>query len=223
MARLSDSGNPKDKDGYVGLQEADVAMTPGPAKPFQVKSPLLRECMAEFIGTMRASQVLLNSLSRPDTIGTIAITEEMPPRNSDTNDKADNEYIGLQEADVVVMSEPIKPYQVKSPLLRECMAEFIGTMVLILFGDGVVAQVVLSEGTKGEYININLCWGLAAALYQLQAMIRDSMDKMEAMLRGSMSKLDSNYLGEPDVAMMSTEHLPAAAYQAKSPLIRVYA
>ncbi|KAG3245000.1 hypothetical protein PI124_g10238 [Phytophthora idaei] len=33
-------------------------------------------------------------------------------------------------------------------------------MVMIMFGDGVVAQVVLGEGTKGEYININLCWGL---------------------------------------------------------------
>ncbi|KAI9991162.1 hypothetical protein PInf_018794 [Phytophthora infestans] len=46
------------------------------------------------------------------------------------------------------------------------------------------------------------------------------MDKMEAMLRGSMSKMDSNYLAEPDVAMMSTEPAPTAAYQAKSPLFR---
>ncbi|KAG3091732.1 hypothetical protein PI125_g17334 [Phytophthora idaei] len=51
MARLSDSGNTKDKDGYIGVQDADVAMTPVPvAKPYQVKSPLMRECMAEFIG-----------------------------------------------------------------------------------------------------------------------------------------------------------------------------
>ncbi|ETM40999.1 hypothetical protein L914_13195 [Phytophthora nicotianae] len=70
-------------------------------------------------------------------------------------------YVGVQDADVAMMPAPVaKPYQVKSPLLRECMAEFIGTMVLIMFGDGVVAQVVLSENTKGEYININLCWGL---------------------------------------------------------------
>jgi MIP family channel proteins len=73
----------------------------------------------------------------------------------------DNGYVGLQEPDVSgIVAEPTKPFQVKSPLLRECLAEFIGTLVLIMFGDGVVAQVVLSESTKGEYININLCWGL---------------------------------------------------------------
>ncbi|KAE9044978.1 hypothetical protein PR002_g2485 [Phytophthora rubi] len=69
----------------------------------------------------------------------------MPPRDSDANDKAENGYVGLQEADVEITSMPVKNYQVKSPLLRECMAEFIGTMVLIMFGDGVVAQVVLSH------------------------------------------------------------------------------
>lgn len=83
-------------------------------------------------------------------------------RLSDSGNIKDKDgYIGVQDADVAMTSTPVaKPYQVKSPLLRECMAEFIGTMVLILFGDGVVAQVVLGENTKGEYININLCWGL---------------------------------------------------------------
>jgi MIP family channel proteins len=86
----------------------------------------------------------------------------MSPRNSDaTNDKVESGYVGLQEPEVEMPpSDLTKPYQVKSPLLRECLAEFVGTLVLILFGDGVVAQVVLSENTKGDYININLCWGL---------------------------------------------------------------
>lgn len=44
--------------------------------------------------------------------------------------------------------------------LREPLAEFLGTMVLILFGDGVVAQVVLSAGEKGEYQSISWCWGI---------------------------------------------------------------
>ena len=44
--------------------------------------------------------------------------------------------------------------------LREPFAEFLGTMILILFGDGVVAQVVLSENTKGEYQSISWCWGI---------------------------------------------------------------
>lgn len=45
-------------------------------------------------------------------------------------------------------------------VLREPFAEFLGTMVLILFGDGVVAQVTLSKNVKGEYQSISWCWGI---------------------------------------------------------------
>lgn len=38
-------------------------------------------------------------------------------------------------------------------------SEFFGTMVMILFGDGVVAQVVLSNETKGNYQSISWGWG----------------------------------------------------------------
>jgi MIP family channel proteins len=48
--------------------------------------------------------------------------------------------------------------------LREALAEFLGTFVLIMFGVGVVAQVVLSGETNGSYLSINLCWGLAVTL-----------------------------------------------------------
>ncbi|GMG15604.1 unnamed protein product [Phytophthora fragariaefolia] len=75
--------------------------------------------------------------------------------------KMDANYIG--EGDVAIMSTgPARTgaFQTKSPLFRECMAEFLGMFVFMLFGTGVVAQVVLSEGTKGEFISINFCWGL---------------------------------------------------------------
>ncbi|KAE8908034.1 hypothetical protein PF003_g7743 [Phytophthora fragariae] len=262
---------------------------------------------------------------------------------SGNDDKIESGYVGVQDPDVLVNLEPAKPYQVKSPLLRECIAEFLGTMVMIMFGDGVVAQVVLSEGTKGEYININLCWGLGVlfgihvsggvsgahlnpavtttlawfgrmewkkvpyyiisqilgafaaafivwvvyypmfnvidpektstqgvfatypysndvpnpddvgdswrestcasrhALRQFpsygvavvvlthlhrkkthhQIMHRESVDKMDGMLRvSSMPKMESNYMGEPDVAMMSTGPAHNGVFQTKSPLFR---
>ena len=41
--------------------------------------------------------------------------------------------------------------------MREPFAEFMGVFTLIIFGDGVVAQVVLSKGTRGDYQSIN--WG----------------------------------------------------------------
>lgn len=42
-------------------------------------------------------------------------------------------------------------------LCRDAFSEFLGTMILVLFGDGVVAQVILSRGEKGNYQSI--CWG----------------------------------------------------------------
>lgn len=47
---------------------------------------------------------------------------------------------------------------------RELFAEFLGTFVLIVFGVAVVAQVVLSRQTSGEYLSINFGWGLGVAM-----------------------------------------------------------
>src|SRR5438477_6178157 len=55
-------------------------------------------------------------------------------------------------------------------LAAELSAEFIGTLILMLFGTGVVAMVVLfGHGTPGEivnggYTNITLGWGLAVTM-----------------------------------------------------------
>ena len=58
----------------------------------------------------------------------------------------------------------------KQSLVAELIAEFLGTMVLILFGTGVVAMVTLfgtglpGEIVKGGYTNITLAWGLAVTM-----------------------------------------------------------
>lgn len=44
--------------------------------------------------------------------------------------------------------------------IGELVAEFIGTLVLILFGVGVVAQVVTSKGAFGDHDSIAWAWGL---------------------------------------------------------------
>jgi glycerol uptake facilitator protein len=52
------------------------------------------------------------------------------------------------------------------PLRAELAAEFLGTLVLLLFGQGVVAMVSLfgtgvpGEVVKGGYTNITIAWGL---------------------------------------------------------------
>ena len=45
----------------------------------------------------------------------------------------------------------------------KCLFEFIGTLVLVLLGDGVVASTVLkqSKGYNGGWIVITIAWGLA--------------------------------------------------------------
>jgi MIP family channel proteins len=47
---------------------------------------------------------------------------------------------------------------------REAAAEFLGTFVLLVFGIGVVAQVVLSGQQAGQYLSINIGWGVAVML-----------------------------------------------------------
>lgn len=48
--------------------------------------------------------------------------------------------------------------------VREMAAEFLGTFVLVTFGVAVVAQVLLSGKENGQYLSINLGWGLAVTM-----------------------------------------------------------
>src|SRR5215813_12131964 len=58
----------------------------------------------------------------------------------------------------------------KPSLAGELVAEFLGTLVLILLGNGVVAMVVLfgsgapGEIVKGGYTNITFGWGLGVVM-----------------------------------------------------------
>ena len=58
----------------------------------------------------------------------------------------------------------------KPSLIAELIAEFLGTLILMLFGIGVVAMVVLfptrtpGELIHGGYTNITLGWGLGVTM-----------------------------------------------------------
>lgn len=51
----------------------------------------------------------------------------------------------------------------ETEILTRCVFEFIGTAVLILLGDGVVASNILkkSKGENGGWVVVTLAWGLA--------------------------------------------------------------
>lgn len=56
-------------------------------------------------------------------------------------------------------------------MLNECIAEFLGTMLLILLGNGVVAGVVLNKtkSNNSGWIVITIAWGLAVFIAVLVA------------------------------------------------------
>jgi len=58
-----------------------------------------------------------------------------------------------------VQAEPDLAWSRIRHTLREPFSEFFGTFILIMFGDGVVAQVVLSGGANGSYQSITWGWG----------------------------------------------------------------
>lgn len=53
----------------------------------------------------------------------------------------------------------------KNSLVGELSAEFLGTMILILFGVGVVAQVVTTpDGSLGDHDSITWAWGIGVTM-----------------------------------------------------------
>ncbi|KQV76089.1 porin [Aeromicrobium sp. Root344] len=52
----------------------------------------------------------------------------------------------------------------KNTLWGEISAELLGTMILILFGTGVVAQVVTGDGAAGDHDSIAWAWGIGVTL-----------------------------------------------------------
>lgn len=53
---------------------------------------------------------------------------------------------------------------IRNKLFREAMAEFIGTFILISFGDGSVAQYVFGGSKYGEFLSVNWCWGIGVTM-----------------------------------------------------------
>ncbi|XP_072289386.1 aquaporin-3a [Eucyclogobius newberryi] len=55
-------------------------------------------------------------------------------------------------------------FQIRNLLLRQALAECLGTLILVMFGTGAVAQLVLSGGTHGMFLTVNFAFGFAATL-----------------------------------------------------------
>uniref|UniRef100_A0A674IXF0 Aquaporin-3 n=2 Tax=Terrapene triunguis TaxID=2587831 RepID=A0A674IXF0_9SAUR len=54
--------------------------------------------------------------------------------------------------------------RIRNKLVRQALAECLGTLILVLFGCGSVAQIVLSRGSHGGFLTVNLAFGFAVTL-----------------------------------------------------------
>eukprot|EP00040_Diaphanoeca_grandis_P009413 m.289999 g.289999 ORF g.289999 m.289999 type:complete len:109 (+) comp208428_c0_seq1:194-520(+) len=50
------------------------------------------------------------------------------------------------------------------PLIKAAMAEFLGTFIMIVFGNGVCAQSVLSGGKLAGFLSINFGWAIGVIM-----------------------------------------------------------
>ncbi|RLN87537.1 hypothetical protein BBJ28_00014280 [Nothophytophthora sp. Chile5] len=56
------------------------------------------------------------------------------------------------------------PFVTHKPHLRECLAEFLGAIIVIGFGLGVNSQVGISDGEAGNTMTVSLGWGVAVLM-----------------------------------------------------------
>ncbi|KAJ8339225.1 hypothetical protein SKAU_G00360110 [Synaphobranchus kaupii] len=55
-------------------------------------------------------------------------------------------------------------FHIRNLLVRQALAECLGTLILVMFGCGAVAQLVLSGGSHGMFLTVNFAFGFAATL-----------------------------------------------------------
>ncbi|XP_072244225.1 aquaporin-3-like [Leuresthes tenuis] len=64
----------------------------------------------------------------------------------------------------MILEKLARTFQIRNLLLRQALAECLGTLILVMFGCGAVAQLVLSSGSHGMFLTVNFAFGFAATL-----------------------------------------------------------
>ncbi|KAM6931444.1 aquaporin-3a [Xenentodon cancila] len=69
--------------------------------------------------------------------------------------------MGCQKTYLDKLSQSLR---IRNLLIRQSLAECLGTLILVMFGCGAVAQLVLSGGSHGMFLTVNFAFGFAATL-----------------------------------------------------------
>ena len=103
-----------------------------------------------------------------------SLTDDERPYKAESEFPRNTPYGQPRRSAVRYAPSPHPDYVVteKSPLwwsrvrhsLREPCSEFFGVFILVLFGDGAIAQVVLSRNTRGDWQSICWGWGLGVMI-----------------------------------------------------------
>ncbi|XP_050949390.1 aquaporin-3b [Labeo rohita] len=64
----------------------------------------------------------------------------------------------------VILEKMARIFQIRNELMRQALAECLGTLILVMFGCGAVAQLILSGGSHGMFLTVNFAFGFAATL-----------------------------------------------------------
>lgn len=84
-------------------------------------------------------------------------------KGGDTSEHWENQNdlpVPPQDEDEVPFHIAVNPLARIRSQYKEYLGEFIGTMVLIIFGNGVNCQAVLTDFTQGQYLSISFGWGI---------------------------------------------------------------
>ncbi|GAB6025383.1 Aquaporin-10 [Chamberlinius hualienensis] len=63
-----------------------------------------------------------------------------------------------------LLSMLTRRFRIRNSCIRETLAEFLGTLVLVALGDAANAQSTLSRTEAGTFLSVDLAWGFAVAM-----------------------------------------------------------
>ncbi|XP_056445159.1 aquaporin-3-like isoform X1 [Gadus chalcogrammus] len=70
----------------------------------------------------------------------------------------------MMDKQKAVLQKLAQIFHIRHRILQQGLSECLGTLVLVTFGCGSVAQMLLSRGSHGRFLSVNLAFGVATTL-----------------------------------------------------------